>query len=337
MDFESINNFLTLSDTLNYSKAADNLHITQPTLTKCIHRLEAELGKKLFFRNNRSVQLTPDGEIVRKHFLYIAAQNRSLLYELNSSEQPLTHHLRVGFISQVVQFYLPGFLKEYLKRHPNVKVHLAEGEQSALIDSYLSGSLDIYIGTENACDMLSHCSKTLLREEPIYMLVPTDSKYAKMPVVDVEDMKDEVFILLGNAISYLTPQYHRNNLIMRICLEHKFFPKTVPCRFLHDIPLMVACNVGVSIATSATKFYSRDCVTFVPILGHENDTLKIYAFYDNLKKEVTGQFVSELQDYIVHKQIPERDAVNTPPANFRHDRTQAVSAPFSGRRGSHNH
>ena len=298
MDFDTLNNFVTLAKHLNYNKAAADLHITQPTLSKCISRLEGELGKQLFFRNNRGVFLTPDGEIALRHAKSMLNQSNLLLNELQTSDTKQHHHLRLGVLSHSIHLYLPGFMREYKESHPNVSIHLVDGDQSTLIDEYLSGNIDMFIGTQGACEPLAHCKKTLLNEEKICILVPTHSEYAKLDVIDLEDVKDETFVLLGNTVSHLTPQYNRNNITMKLCALHKFVPKTIPCRLFPNIPLMVACGMGLAILSEAGKFYGKSCVTYLPIKGHENDTMKIYSFYDELNESIAVDFSESLYLYI---------------------------------------
>ena len=301
MDFDTLNNFVTLAKHLNYNKAAADLHITQPTLSKCISRLENELGKQLFYRNNRGVFLTPDGEIALRHAKLMLNQSNILLNELKTSNTFQHRHIRIGVLSHSIHLYLPGFMREYREEHPNISIQLVDGDQSTLIDEYLSGNIDMYIGTQGACEPLSHCKKTLINEEKICILVPTHSKYSQMDVIDLEEVKDETFVLLGNTVSYLTPQYNRNNITMKLCAQHKFTPKTIPCRLFPNIPLMVACNMGLAILSEAAKFYGKSCVTYLPIKGHENDTMKIYSFYDELHESIAKEFSENLCDYIKNK------------------------------------
>ena len=305
MDLDTLNSFVVLSQYLNYTKAAAALHMTQPTLSKCIVRLEQELGKQLIFRNNRGVFLTEDGEKALRYAKQILSSHTALLEELNAPANEVNGHLRVGFLGHCTHQFFPGFIKEYRAKYPGVSVALLDGDQEFLIKAFLDGRLDVLIATEAACDTLQHCQKTLLNTEQIYLLVPSDSKYAGQESVDIEELKDEAFVCLGNYHSYLAPSHNPSNLLFRICAAHKFFPKTVTCSRLSNLPLMVACKMGYAIATSALKFYARSCVTFVPIKGHELDRYRIYAFYDELNLTNATTFINLFQAYIQKKQEAE--------------------------------
>lgn len=301
MELESLNNFVVLSQYLNCTKAAAALHITQPTLSKCMVRLEQELGRQLISRNNRGVFLTTDGQKVLKYAKQTLNQHSALLEELSIPAEQICCHLRVGFLGHSLHAYLPGFLTQYRASHPNVEIALFDGSQAFLMDAFTDGRLDVLLATEAACPSLPNCKKTLLNEEAVFMLVPTDSRYANMDCVDMREVKDETFLLLGSNYTYMEPSYNRNSLLFQLCAVHQFFPKTVPCYTLSNLPLMVACKMGLAIATSALRFYARGCVAFVPIKGHERDTYKIYAFYDDLNRANVESFTDAFQMYILSK------------------------------------
>ena len=300
MDLESLNSFIVLSQYLNYTKAASVLHVTQPTLSKCIVRLERELGKQLIERNNRGVFLTESGCKVLKYAKQMLNQHVAMLDELSipPGQDHEEYHLRVGFLSHSVHQYLPPFLKEYRSRYPQAQISLFDGGQSLLTKAFLDGRLDVLIATEAACGALEHYHRLLISEEPIRLLVPSDSPYAGMDCVDMEGLKEETFLLLGNNYSYLVPGYNRNNLLLRVCAAHQFFPKVVQCEMLSNLPIMVACKMGLAVATAALQFYAKGCVTFVPIKGHESDMYRIYAFYDDLNFSHSELFARMLQKHV---------------------------------------
>ena len=298
IDLESLNSFVVLSECLNFTKAAEKLFVTQSAFSKRIVRLEEEFGKQLVYRNNRGVFLTADGHRFLLHAKHILKEYDSLLADLSIPVEIPYSRLRVGFLSHSIQRFLPEFIRDYRSAHPNVECILQDGLQTELIEHFLDGALDVLIATEHAVSSLRNSNKILLTEEPIRLLVPSDSPYAKREVVDLLELKNENFVVLSNHGSYLGPLQNRNNLLIRYCNAHSFIPNIIPCYLFSDIPLMVACGAGYAIATTATEHYARGDVAHVPIKGHEQDTFKIYAFYDELNLAEVENFVFAFRHFI---------------------------------------
>lgn len=136
---------VTLSETLNFSQAAQLLGIAQPSLSKQILALENELGVKLFDRNHNPLVLTPAGEhFVRsaQDLLYKEDQLRRNMERYRSGESGT---LSIGLTPFRSQYLMPGFVKELRSRFPGVKVVLHEVNSTQLRKEALEGRFDLSI------------------------------------------------------------------------------------------------------------------------------------------------------------------------------------------------
>ena len=298
MNFDELNNFVVLSHYLNYSKASEALHITQPTLSKCISRLETELGQKLFYRSNRGVALTEYGSTVLGHAKAALIHGNAMLSNsfLPANQEKRT--LVIGLSNCRLQIWLPGFFRTYLQNHPDEDIQVLDGQQDFLLDSFSEGRCDLLLAPELCYDLLPQAEKILLDTEPIRMLVSKDSIHAKKKLADMDDFRDEWFIMEGDRHSYRKPLYNPKNLLLRICAEHNLIPKMIPCQFAHNIPLMVACGMGVTIGTDMLDLYSKSCVSFLPIKGHEDDGYRVYGFLNTSHPSQAEQFALEFKEYL---------------------------------------
>lgn len=96
MEFRVLNYFLAVAREENITKAAQNLHVTQPTLSRQIAQLEEELGVKLFQRSNHHIILTEDGMILKRRAQEIIALAEKTKVDLNHGEQMLTGEIAIG-------------------------------------------------------------------------------------------------------------------------------------------------------------------------------------------------------------------------------------------------
>lgn len=143
MDIRYIQEFLTLFERGNYSKAAEELIMSQPTLTKHIQSLEREVGGKLFDRSTREMTLSPLGEI----FLPYARRMNQEYEKLEASMLAFTREKNASFTIGVVrnlQFYdVVGHIAEFKKRYPDCIINIVEVEEYKLKSMLLEGKLNL--------------------------------------------------------------------------------------------------------------------------------------------------------------------------------------------------
>jgi len=132
--------FLTVCDTLNYTKAAEKLGLTQPAVSQHIHYLEKEYEIRLFQKSGKQIFITPEGEILRQtaaSFLNDEKIMKERLRTEKKSELPL----RLGATVTIGEFLLIRPVSEYIRQHPDRDVHLTIANTSELISRLQSGEI----------------------------------------------------------------------------------------------------------------------------------------------------------------------------------------------------
>lgn len=117
--------FFTAGKAGNISKAAKELYISQPAVSRAIQKLEESLGTTLFRRNSRGVSLTPDGELLYqrlKKAFDLVSEGEELVMHSRSRQVP---HLRLGTSSTLCRYVLLSHLKPYISSHPQVRVNIS--------------------------------------------------------------------------------------------------------------------------------------------------------------------------------------------------------------------
>src|SRR5262245_42432669 len=126
MDLRHLRAFAAVVDTGGFARAATQLNLSQPALSRQIRALESKLGVPLFDRVGRRALLTSEGEDLLRRSRRLLTDADSLGERARELKKGQTGLVRVGATPQVIETFLAGFLKRYRQRHPAIEVHLVE-------------------------------------------------------------------------------------------------------------------------------------------------------------------------------------------------------------------
>ncbi len=147
ISFELYKIFYHAAKLQSFSQAAQKLHITQSAVSQSIKKLEKELGGQLFFRKNRRVLLTWEGELLFKHieqafnFIKTAEHKFLEMKNLNVGE------IRIGVSDTICKYYLIPHLEKFYNQYPNIKIQVINRTSSQILELLKIGTLDMGIAT----------------------------------------------------------------------------------------------------------------------------------------------------------------------------------------------
>ena len=193
MDFTQIRFFLTLAETLNFTRAAEQCHVTQPALTKSIQRLEAELGGPLLLRERSHTQLTPLGEAMRPLLqeTYDAADRARL--GAQRFQQDAKTRLRLGLGHRVEPATVIPLLGQLTRCFPGLEVTLQHGSGAVLNELLLASQLDIAI-TEEIERLTVRANRWPIYDDPVVAVFSDDHELAARAVINAEYLHSEALI-----------------------------------------------------------------------------------------------------------------------------------------------
>lgn len=146
MELRVLRYYLTVAREENITRAAEILHITQPTLSRQMAELEAELNTRLFERTNRKIVLTEAGMLLRRRAEELVSLAEKTELEFKNSGEELTGLISIGSgVSAVVSENLPDLIQTYSNRYPHVRFELHTGTAAVIKDQLDKGLLDIGI------------------------------------------------------------------------------------------------------------------------------------------------------------------------------------------------
>ena len=195
MDIRQIETFVEVVRLESFSKAAEKLFITQPTVSNHITALEKEVGSDLIDRSGRLFRITPTGQILYEHAEKIIDQINNAKYEIDAYDQGLQGKISILSSSIPREYILPDLIKSFLEEHPKISFSLQGSDSKEAIKRILTYENDFAIvGKMNDNPKLDFVK---LVKDTSVLIVPND-KFENLKngdTVKFEDILDESFIL----------------------------------------------------------------------------------------------------------------------------------------------
>lgn len=171
MDLRDLRYFETIATLEHMGKASAQLHRTQPALTSCVRRLEAECGAPLFEKSGRGIRLSPAGRVLLKWAQRLRFDAEDARREIAAIGSGLSGHVRIGIVPTAAQFVLPPVARQLLKEAPQVTLRTVVGLVDTLKPMLRNGEIDLLVGTETPAEA-GHVSH-VLAEDPIVVAAST--------------------------------------------------------------------------------------------------------------------------------------------------------------------
>jgi DNA-binding transcriptional LysR family regulator len=135
--------FYTVARRLSFTKAAEELFISQPAVTKHIHELEQQLGMALFERIGNRIKITRAGQVMLKHAEDIFTSYRNLEYEINQLKHEQGGLLALGASTTIAQYFIPPLLAQFNQRYPEITASLISGNTEQVEQALLDKSIQL--------------------------------------------------------------------------------------------------------------------------------------------------------------------------------------------------
>jgi LysR family cyn operon transcriptional activator len=199
MELRHLRYFIALAGTLNFTRAAEQLHVTQSTLSHQIRQLEEEIGQRLFERSGRRVSLTEAGEEFVHHAKRALRDIDQGLAVLRQGGPQLVGDLRIGATPSFTHAFLPECVAAFVRRQPNVRV-IVEGLSADQICSRLQlGSLDFGVAYRQPATAGLHFEP--LYNEEMVLVTGVDHPLARRKRVRMVELHRLAMVLLPSSFA----------------------------------------------------------------------------------------------------------------------------------------
>jgi LysR family transcriptional regulator, hydrogen peroxide-inducible genes activator len=232
---------VTLAQERHFGRAAERCHVSQPTLSVGVKKLEDELGVMIFERSKSAVRLTPVGEGIVVQAQKVLEQAQGIRELAQVGKNQLVAPLRVGAIYTVGPYLFPHLIPQLHRVAPQMPLYIEENFTHVLRDKLRNGELDAIIIALpfQEADVLT---KTLY-DEPFYVLMPANHPWTAKTSIDSALLNDKSLLLLGEGHCFRDQVLEACPTVRKGDEQHT----TVESSSLETIRHMVASGLGISV------------------------------------------------------------------------------------------
>ncbi|GIO68630.1 LysR family transcriptional regulator [Paenibacillus sp. JTLBN-2024] len=259
MDIRQLQYFMEVARLQSFTKAAETLYITQPTISKTIRNIEEELGVTLFDRSGKKVVLTDAGRIIYEQAQPIVKSFQSLSSELGDLKNLKKGHIRLGLPPMVGSSFFPEVIGQFHQKYPQVTMQIFEDGAKKVEVDVESGLLDIGVVVLPTDDALFH-SFSFVREN-LMLLVHPSHRLADRECARLIDLAEENFVLFREDFAL-------HDRIITECVKVGFQPHIVYESSQWDlISGMVAANLGIALLPETIcREINRERIRIMPLV-----------------------------------------------------------------------
>jgi DNA-binding transcriptional LysR family regulator len=213
MNLIQLEYFKMLANTENFTKAAEKLLISQPSLSKTIGRLEDDLGVTLFDRIGKKIRLNTNGEV----FLEYANRSLSELYAGQKELRKLQGRYsgELSFTTMLLVEFIPKLIIPFIDSHPDISLRYNLCNSEIAFKKLINFEIDFCITNRFSMDSRVQCE--LIYENPVYVFVGKNHPLSDMKVISIRELKDSYFL----CNDFSTDRYETET----ICEDFGFLPK----------------------------------------------------------------------------------------------------------------
>lgn len=286
MDTLQLKLFISLSQTLNFTKTANEFYVTQPTVSNYIKALEGSLGVTLLKRNSHSVSLTAEG----KEFVNYAKQLLSLQAEAENRLRNISEGRR-GYIKVAMLSSAAGYfticLEEFLKKHPGVQVNVDLLEGAEMTAALGQNIYDLYFAHQHMVPENEVVEYRSLGSTHLHLFV-------NKSFLSEIDMNNWATLAKYHFVSTPAQDFTLSGQINKICANRGIVPDIINFYNRADMAVLaINSGVGISILPPHLKnFYNCPNVVTLPIEGDDAKITMVVAWQRNTGNPDVQRFLS---------------------------------------------
>lgn len=197
MTITQLNYVLAVAEHKNFTRAAQKVFVTQPTLSMQIQKLEEELEVQIFDRSKKPIQLTETGKKIVQQARNIVNESDRIQDIVDQQKGYIGGIFRLGVIPTIMPTLLPMFISNFIKKYPKVKLKIEELSTQAIIERLREGHLDAAIAATPL--ELNGIKENVLYYEPFVGYIPPSHRLHKEAKIKVEDLDIDDILLLEDG------------------------------------------------------------------------------------------------------------------------------------------
>ena len=290
MELSQLRYFLKVAERRNFTRAGEELGVTQPALSRSIAKLEAELGQPVFDRRSKAVVLTDAGRLLQTRAEQILALVGDTLAELTDDGE--TGRVRVGAIPTVAPYLLPAILREFRNQCPHAQVIALEETTDKRLHRLRQGEIDI--GLLAAPITEPHLESKALFDEELLLVLPAGHPLAKQERITLGDLREHPFVLLDET-------HCLTGAVVSFCQRRSFQPVSVQhTSQLATVEELVTLGHGISLIPEMARRLDHDRRRVYRHLSNPRPTRTIVLVWNpyRFQSKLTQRFKDCVRDVV---------------------------------------
>jgi LysR family hydrogen peroxide-inducible transcriptional activator len=291
MEMHQLRYVVAVARARNFSRAAEQCHVSQPSLSQQIQKLEEELGERLFDRMKREAKLTAHGEAFLPRALRILEEVDLARREASDARSLLRGRVIVGVLPTIAPYLLPAVLGDFAKRFPSVEIVVQEETTAQLLKLMNACEIDFAVASRPIQDRRIEV-KDLFTEE-LRLALPPRHSLTRKRTVRLADLEKEPFIVMKEG-------HCLGDQVLNFC-ERRDLKPTISFRTaqLETIQALVHAGVGISLVPEMAARKKRAGLPEYRSLAAPKPERKIVAIWP--KQRPLSRAANELLNQIIAK------------------------------------
>ena len=279
----------------NFSRAAEQCHVAQPSLSQQIQKLEEELGERLFDRMKREVKLTTAGNVFLRRAVKILEEVDAAKRETSDARSLLHGTLVVGVLPTIAPYLLPEVLIAFSQKFPGIETEVHEDTTSHLLKQVLAYEVDIALASRPIDD--ARLQVRDLFEEELKLALPPAHRLTRKRSLRISDLRDEQLIVMK-------PGHCLGDQVLNFCERSDVRPKiSFRGTQLETIQALVCSGIGISLIPAMAIRSDRKNLPEYRSLTNPRPKRKIVAVWPKQRSlsRAASEFLKILDAYSTGK------------------------------------
>ncbi|MFP5203796.1 MAG: LysR substrate-binding domain-containing protein [Acidobacteriota bacterium] len=267
MNLQELRYLVAVAEHRHFGRAAEACHVSQPTLSSQVKKLESELGVTLLERTNKRVDVTPVGAQILAHARAALTETGEMEAIARAARDPLVGPLKLGVIPTLAPYLMPLILKPLKQAYPGLTIELWEDQTRALIEGLRDHRLDAALLATHP--ETPEITEIALFDEPLLAALPLGHRHAGAKRIAEAELTDELLVLAdGHCLA--------NQALAACHAKATGLRNSMRAATLETLVNLVAAGYGATLVPAlASDSLRRREIVLLPLAGHSTRTIRL--------------------------------------------------------------
>ncbi len=298
MNIQQLWYFLSAAEHQNFSKAAQDHYISQTAISQQILSLEQQLGFKLFYREHRAVQLTPQGQVFYDEIKVILVKLDQATKKARLTGS--SYILSIGFVGLTEKTFLSDFIRNFRANNPNIELVFTQDTSEMIRQGMIDECLDIVFDLAYSTEPLDNISWKVIGQDRLCAVVYSGHPLSERKSLNLSELAGESFVSIEKKEAP-----YAFEAIQALCHKCGFIPEIkAQTKSPETILFLVESHIGIALLPYSAKSSTKNGTVFIPLAGEEYQLTAVIKWLRSNNNPAIKIFVKSLEVHnnsIIHQ------------------------------------